>query len=57
MFTATGLSDAHGGPAPEEDEHIEIVPWPLADIDGAIAATSDGKTLIALLWLARQQQR
>jgi 8-oxo-dGTP pyrophosphatase MutT (NUDIX family) len=57
MFTATGLSDAHGGPAPEEDEHIEIVPWPLSDIDSAIAATSDGKTLIALLWLARQRER
>ena len=54
LFAATGLSDAHGGPAPEEDEHIEVVPWPLSDIDGAIAATTDGKTLIGLLWLARE---
>ena len=37
---------SHGGPAPEEDEHIEIVPWPLSDLDGAIAATTDAKTLI-----------
>jgi 8-oxo-dGTP pyrophosphatase MutT (NUDIX family) len=54
LFAATGLSDADGGPAPEDDEHIEVVPWPLSDIDGAIAATSDGKTLFGLLWLARE---
>lgn len=54
LFAATGLSDVAGGPAPEEDEHIEVVPWPLSDIDGAIASTSDGKTLVGLLWLARE---
>ena len=32
------------------------MPWPLADIDGAIAATNDGKTLFGLLWLARELQ-
>ena len=57
MFVATDLSDTNGGPAPEDDEHIEVVPWPLDDIDGAIAATSDGKTLIGLLWLARELER
>ena len=54
LFAATDLSDAHGGPAPDEDEHIEVVPWPLSDLDGAIAATSDGKTLLGLFWLARE---
>jgi ADP-ribose pyrophosphatase len=54
IFVARGLSDAAGGPAPEEDEHIEIVPWPLRDLDRAIAEVQDSKTLIALLWLARQ---
>ena len=54
IFVAEGLSDAAGGPAPEEDEHIEIVPWPLADLDDAIAQVQDAKTLIALLWLARR---
>jgi ADP-ribose pyrophosphatase len=54
LFAATDLRDAHGGPAPEDDEHIEVVPWPLADIGAAIAATSDGKTLIGLHWLARE---
>jgi 8-oxo-dGTP pyrophosphatase MutT (NUDIX family) len=54
VFAATDLSDARGGAAPEEDEHIEIVPWPLSDLDGAFADTSDAKTMIALLWLARE---
>ncbi len=53
IFVAEGLSDAAGGPAPEDDEHIEIVPWPLADLDGAISQVEDAKTLIALLWLAK----
>jgi ADP-ribose pyrophosphatase len=55
LFLAQGLSDAPGGPAPEHDEHIEIVPWPLADLDSAIAQVQDAKTLIALHWLARQE--
>ncbi|MDE3132869.1 MAG: NUDIX hydrolase [Acidobacteriota bacterium] len=54
LFAATDLSDSDGGPAPEHDEHIEVVPWPLADISGAIAATGDAKTLIGLHWLARE---
>jgi ADP-ribose pyrophosphatase len=54
MFVATDLSDVRGGPQPEADEHIEVVPWPLLDLDGAIAATTDAKTLIGLLWLARE---
>lgn len=54
LLLASGLSDAHGGPAPEDDEHIEIIPWPLRDLDGAIGETRDAKTLVALHWLARQ---
>ncbi len=54
LFAATGLTDADGGPAPDDDENIEIVPWPLSDIDRAIAETTDGKTLIGLLWLSRE---
>ena len=49
IFHATGLSDRSADA--EENERIEIVPWPLDDLDGAIAATRDAKTLIALLWL------
>jgi ADP-ribose pyrophosphatase len=54
LFAATDLTDAEGGPAPEEDEHIEIVAWPLTDLARAISATTDAKTLIGLLWLQRE---
>ena len=49
LFVATGLEDAEGERDP--GEQIEVVRWPLADLDGAIEATSDSKTLIALLYL------
>ena len=49
LFHATGLTDAHA--ESDSNERIEIVRWPLADLDGAIAATRDAKTLIGLLWL------
>jgi 8-oxo-dGTP pyrophosphatase MutT (NUDIX family) len=49
VFHATGLSDRHA--ESEENERIEIVRWPLADIDGALAATRDAKTIIGLQWL------
>jgi ADP-ribose pyrophosphatase len=49
IFAATDLrdSDVEGDPG----ERIEIVEWPLADLDGAIAATTDAKTLLGLHWL------
>jgi ADP-ribose pyrophosphatase len=49
LFHATDLSDAHA--EAEHNERIEIVRWPLTDLDGAIAATRDAKTLVGLLWL------
>ena len=49
VFHATGLSDRTA--ETDENERIEIVRWPLDDLDGAIAATRDAKTLIGLLWL------
>jgi ADP-ribose pyrophosphatase len=49
VFHATGLSDRDADT--DENERIEIVRWPLEDLDGAIAATRDAKTLIGLLWL------
>jgi 8-oxo-dGTP pyrophosphatase MutT (NUDIX family) len=54
LFLATDLSDAGEGSA-EEDERIEVVRWPLHDLDRAISESDDAKTLIALLWLARQR--
>jgi 8-oxo-dGTP pyrophosphatase MutT (NUDIX family) len=49
VYLATGLRDEHA--EAEHNERIEIVRWPLADLDGAIAATRDAKTLIGLLML------
>ncbi len=54
LFHATDLRDvpfADSG----ENERIELVPWPLTDLDGAIEATKDAKTIIALLWLKLQR--
>src|SRR5205807_3932091 len=51
LYLAGDLSDAPGA-EPEENERIEIVPWPLDRLDEAIAQCEDSKSLIALLWLA-----
>jgi ADP-ribose pyrophosphatase len=67
FFTSPGFSDErvwlylaqdlHDDPdaEPIEDERIELVPWPLARLNEAIAACQDSKSLIALLWLARRR--
>ena len=52
LYVATDLHDIDGGAQPEDGERIEIVPWLLSELDSAIAACHDAKTLIALLWLA-----
>ena len=57
LFLATGLDDAAQPAAADEDERIEIVPWPLDDLDGAMAESEDSKSLIALLWLAGERRR
>ena len=49
VFAATGLRAVDTEPDP--GERIEIVPWPLADIDAALAETDDAKTVIGLGWL------
>jgi ADP-ribose pyrophosphatase len=57
LFLATDLCDATDAAEPDEDERIEIVPWALDDLDGALAESDDSKTLIALLWLSRERER
>lgn len=47
LFLATGLSEADVDPDPAE--RIEVVRWPIPDLDGAIAACRDAKSLIGLL--------
>src|SRR3954471_11409890 len=56
VFLAEGLAEAEGDHDSGEDERIEIVRWPLADLDGAIAEVSDSKTLIGLLLLERHRR-
>jgi 8-oxo-dGTP pyrophosphatase MutT (NUDIX family) len=50
LFEATGLSDAPDV-EPVPSERIEVIEWPLSDLDGAIAACHDSKSLIGLLVL------
>jgi len=49
IFAATGLHEVEVEPDP--GERIEIVRWPLADLDAALAETNDAKTVIGLQWL------
>lgn len=55
LFLATGLRDVPR-PEVEEDERIEIVPWPLARLDDAIAACEDAKSLVGLLLLRQRRE-
>jgi 8-oxo-dGTP pyrophosphatase MutT (NUDIX family) len=55
LFAATDLHDASA--ESEENERIEIVPWPLAELDRAIAESRDAKTLIGLMWLNGELHR
>jgi hypothetical protein len=52
VFLAEGLSD-FSLPG-DEDGRIEIVAWPLGELEGLISITQDAKTLAGLLLL---QQR
>ena len=53
LYLAADLSDDPDA-EPERGERIEIVPWPLDELDDAIAECEDSKSLIALLWLAAE---
>ena len=49
LFLATELYDAPQGPS--SDERIEIVEFPLTDLDAAIARCEDAKSLVGLMML------
>jgi ADP-ribose pyrophosphatase len=53
VYLATHLSWVEHRPDPEE--RIEVVPWPLDDLDGAIAACEDAKSLVGLLLFQRMR--
>jgi ADP-ribose pyrophosphatase len=52
LFVATGLEEIEGH-EPDPEERLELVRWPLADLDAAIAECADSKTLIGMLLLRR----
>ena len=53
IYVATGLREvAH---EPDPSERIEVVPWPLAELDRAIAECKDSKTLVGLLLFERER--
>jgi 8-oxo-dGTP pyrophosphatase MutT (NUDIX family) len=56
IFAATGLAPSDDAD-PDPGERIEIVRWPLADLDAALAATNDAKTLVGLGWLRARLSR
>jgi 8-oxo-dGTP pyrophosphatase MutT (NUDIX family) len=47
VYLATGLEDADS--EPDTEERLEVVNWPLEDLDRAIAECADAKSLIGLL--------
>jgi ADP-ribose pyrophosphatase len=53
VYLATGLYDVDK-PDIDEVERIELVTWPLADLDGLIDQIVDSKTLIGLYALRRR---
>ena len=53
VYLATGLHDREVEP-PDHEERIEIVRWPLSQLENAIAETRDSKTLIGLLILQKR---
>jgi ADP-ribose pyrophosphatase len=56
-FMATDLRELAPEERPEgpaEDELIEVVAWPLADLDGLLAQVRDAKSLVGLLRLGRE---
>ena len=54
VYLATGLRDASA--ESDEEERLEVVAWPLAELDGAIEECRDAKSLIGLL-LFRELRR
>jgi 8-oxo-dGTP pyrophosphatase MutT (NUDIX family) len=55
IYLATDLRDVERPPV-EEDERIEVVAWPLARLDDAIAACGDAKSLVGLQLLRARRR-
>ncbi len=55
VWLATDLHDV-ARPDTGEEERIDLITWPLADLDGLIATVTDAKTLIGLWELRRRRE-
>jgi len=53
VYVATDLHDASA--EAEEEERLEIVAWPLAELDRAIAECRDSKSLVGMLLFRAQR--
>jgi 8-oxo-dGTP pyrophosphatase MutT (NUDIX family) len=52
VFEATGLSEVEANP--DDDERLELVTFPLGEIDRAIEECRDGKSLVGLMLLREE---
>jgi ADP-ribose pyrophosphatase len=53
LFVAEGLE--RGEPAPEENEDVELVRWPIDELDQHLSELEDAKTLAGLLLYLRDR--
>lgn len=51
LFAAEGV--AHGDPSPDADEDLELVRWPVAEIEERLPEIEDAKTMTGLLLYLR----
>jgi ADP-ribose pyrophosphatase len=55
LFLAEEVVD--GASSPDEDEQVELVRWPVAEVAARLDEVEDAKTLAGLLLLLRRQSR
>lgn len=56
VFAAEGVEP--GEASPDEDEELEVVRWPVAEVEARLAELEDAKTIAGLLlWLRERESR
>jgi len=55
VYLATGLEDARA--EPQEEKRLEVMPWPLEELEAAIEECRDSKSLIGLLLFRELRRR
>jgi ADP-ribose diphosphatase len=54
LYFAEGVEA--GDPSPEEDENVELVRWPVAEVERHLDEIEDAKTLVGLLLFLRERE-